>query len=68
MACVALAAMRSVLIFPDAIGSVTLFGTVFRERLYSDAALQLSFAAANLYGWRNWNRSRVGGQGSWSSG
>lgn len=60
MACVALAAMRSVLIFPDAIGSVTLFGiVVFRERLYSDATLQLSFAAANLYGWRNWNRSRA---------
>nr|WP_174279043.1 nicotinamide riboside transporter PnuC [Sphingomonas bacterium] len=60
LVCVALGARRSVWTFPTAIGSVTLFGwVVWRQRLYSDAALQLFFAAANLYGWANWRRSRA---------
>jgi nicotinamide mononucleotide transporter len=59
LACVALAAVRSVWTFPTAIVSVTLIGLlVWRERLYSDALLQVFFVAANLYGWRNWARTR----------
>ena len=58
--CVALGALRSVWTFPTAIGSVTLLGyVVWRERLYSDAALQLFFVGANLYGWVNWRRSQA---------
>ncbi|MEH3104831.1 MAG: nicotinamide riboside transporter PnuC [Sphingomonas phyllosphaerae] len=57
IACVALAARRSIWTFPTAIVSVALLGfVVFRARLYSDALLQLFFVAANLYGWRNWRR------------
>lgn len=60
IACVALAAMRSVWTFPTAIGSVALVGiVVFEARLYSDALLQLFFIAANLYGWAGWLRSRA---------
>lgn len=60
VACVALGAMRSVWTFPTAIGSVTLIGwVVWRERLYSDAALQGFFVAANVYGWANWRRSQL---------
>lgn len=59
IACVALAAARSVWTFPVAIGSVVLFGiVVFEARLYSDAALQGFFVAANLYGWMQWRRAR----------
>ncbi|WP_341209133.1 nicotinamide riboside transporter PnuC [uncultured Sphingomonas sp.] len=60
IACVALAARRSIWTFPTAIVSVTLLGlVVFRARLYSDALLQLFFAAANLYGWINWRRAQA---------
>lgn len=59
IACVVLAARRSMWTFPAAIGSVTLVGVVvFRARLYSDAVLQLFFVAANVYGWVNWRRAR----------
>ena len=59
IACVALAAVRSVWTFPTGIVSVTLLGVVvFEARLYSDAALQAFFVAANLYGWAQWRRSR----------
>lgn len=58
--CVALGVVRSVWTFPTAIGSVALVGwVVWRERLYSDALLQLFFVAANLYGWIGWRRSRA---------
>ena len=58
--CVALGARRSVWTFPTAIGSVGLFGwVVWRQRLYSDAALQGFFVLANLYGWVNWRRSQA---------
>ncbi len=58
--CVALGVVRSVWTFPAAIGSVLLVGVVvLRQRLYSDALLQVLFAAANIYGWRNWTRARV---------
>ncbi len=60
IACVALAARRSIWTFPTAIVSVALLGVVvFRARLYSDALLQLFFAAANLYGWIDWRRARA---------
>lgn len=60
IACVALAARRSIWTFPTAILSVALLGViVFRARLYSDALLQLFFAAANLYGWIGWRRARA---------
>lgn len=59
IACVALAARRSVWTFPTGIVSVLLVGiVVWRGRLYSDALLQLFFVAANLYGWREWHGSR----------
>ncbi|WP_294443981.1 nicotinamide riboside transporter PnuC [Sphingomonas sp. 179-I 2A4 NHS] len=59
IACVALAARRSMWTFPAGVASVTLFGVVVYEaRLYSDAALQGFFAAANLYGWAQWKRAR----------
>jgi len=59
IACVALAAVRSVWTFPAAIGSVTLLGiVVWDARLYSDAMLQAFFVLANLYGWINWTRAR----------
>ncbi|MBW6525990.1 nicotinamide riboside transporter PnuC [Sphingomonas sp. RHCKR7] len=59
IACVALAARRSVWTFPTAIGSVTLLGAVvFAQRLYSDALLQAFFVVANLYGWATWQRAR----------
>lgn len=58
--CVAFGVLRSVWTFPTAIGSVVLVGwVVWRERLYSDALLQLFFVAANLYGWWNWRRARA---------
>lgn len=60
IACVALAAVRSVWTFPTAIGSVTLLGIVVWEaRLYSDALLQGFFVAANIYGWIGWRRSQA---------
>lgn len=60
LACVALAARRSVWTFPAGIASVALLGVVvFEARLYSDALLQGFFVAANLYGWRNWSRSNA---------
>lgn len=60
IACVALAARRSVWTFPAGIASVALFGmVVFQARLYSDALLQLFFIGANVYGWMNWARARV---------
>lgn len=59
IACVALAAWRSVWTFPTGIASVALLGVVvFEARLYSDALLQLFFVAANIYGWLNWADAR----------
>jgi nicotinamide mononucleotide transporter len=59
IACVALAAWRSVWTFPTGIVSVALLGVVvFAARLYSDALLQLFFVAANVYGWVNWAGAR----------
>ncbi len=60
IACVLLAARRSIWTFPVAIVSVILLGVVvFEARLYSDALLQLFFVAANLYGWLTWRRTQA---------
>lgn len=60
IACVAFAARRSILTFPTGIAAVLLLGVVVLEaRLYSDALLQLFFAAANLYGWIGWRRAQA---------
>ena len=51
---------RSIWNYPFALAMVTLYAWVFfRERLYSDALLQLFFLAVNLYGWWNWMRARA---------
>lgn len=60
IACVGLGVVRSVWTFPFGIVSVVLVGiVVLRERLYSDALLQVFYVAANLYGWRNWSQARA---------
>jgi nicotinamide mononucleotide transporter len=57
---VVLVVRRSTWNYPFALAMVSLYAWVFfRERLYSDALLQLFFFAVNLYGWRNWMRSRA---------
>lgn len=59
LANVALVVRRSVWNYPFALAMVTLYFFVFFEaRLYSDALLQIFFFAINVYGWRNWLRSR----------
>lgn len=51
---------RSVWNFPVAIAMVSLYFVIFRDaRLYSDAGLQMFFAAVNLYGWWSWHRNKV---------
>ena len=49
---------RSAWNYPFALAMVTLYGVLFfRERLYSDALLQLFFLAVNLWGWWLWLRA-----------
>jgi nicotinamide mononucleotide transporter len=51
---------RSVWNFPVAIAMVSLYFVIFREaKLYSDAGLQVFFAAVNLYGWWTWTRNKA---------
>ncbi len=51
---------RSVWNFPVAIAMVALYFVIFREaKLYSDAGLQIFFAAVNLYGWWSWHRNKA---------
>ena len=58
-ATVALVVLRSVVNYPFALAMVSLYFFVFWDaKLYSDALLQIFFFAINLYGWRNWLRSR----------
>lgn len=55
---VTLVVRRSLWNYPIALVMVSLYGLLFwRERLYSDAALQLFFFVINLYGWIVWRRS-----------
>ena len=50
---------RSVWNFPVAIVMVALYFIIFHDaKLYSDAGLQIFFAAINLYGWWSWNRNK----------
>ncbi len=51
---------RSVWNFPVAMVMVALYFLIFREaKLYSDAGLQVFFAAVNLYGWWSWHRNKA---------
>lgn len=46
--------------FPVAIVMVSLYFFIFRDaKLYSDAGLQIFFAAVNLYGWWSWTRHKA---------
>ncbi|CAM3174939.1 MULTISPECIES: nicotinamide riboside transporter PnuC [Sphingomonas] len=55
---VTLVVRRSLWNYPVALVMVALYALLFwRERLYSDAALQLFFFVLNLYGWMVWRRS-----------
>jgi nicotinamide mononucleotide transporter len=59
LANVTLVVFRSVWNYPVALVLVTLYFFVFADaKLYSDALLQIFFFAINVYGWRNWLRSR----------
>jgi len=56
---VALVVRRSVWNYPFALAMVTLYFFVFLDaKLYSDALLQIFFLVINVYGWREWLRSR----------
>ena len=51
---------RSVWNFPVAIAMVALYFVIFRDaKLFSDAGLQIFFAAVNLYGWWSWHRNKA---------
>ena len=55
---VTLVVRRSLWNYPVALVMVSLYALLFwRERLYSDAALQIFFFVLNLYGWIVWRRS-----------
>ena len=57
---VTLVVRRSLWNYPFALAMVSLYGWIFfREKLYSDALLQIFFIAVNLYGWVNWARSKA---------
>lgn len=59
LANVALVVRRSMWNYPFGIAMVSLYFFIFFDaRLYSDALLQIFFLVVNLYGWRNWLRSR----------
>lgn len=52
-----LTARRRPLCWPVGLLSVLVYGGIFIDaRLYSDALLQLAFAALIVYGWRRWRR------------
>jgi nicotinamide mononucleotide transporter len=57
---VTLVIRRSMWNYPFALAMVSLYAWIFfREKLYSDALLQLFFLVVNLYGWWNWSRARA---------
>jgi nicotinamide mononucleotide transporter len=57
IACVWLVARSNIWNFPVAIISCALFIVIFvRQKLYSDAGLQVAFIALAAYGWWNWLR------------
>lgn len=58
LANIVLLVRRSVWNYPVALAMVGMYGRLFyRERLYSDALLQLFFAAVNIWGWWLWRRA-----------
>ena len=59
-----LMARRRMLTWPVGIASVLLYAALFYQiRLYSDAAEQIYYLAASVYGWRRWKASREGATG-----
>lgn len=61
---VGLVVARSVWNYPFGIVMVSIYFFVFADaRLYSDALLQIFFLTIQIYGWRNWLRSRGAGTG-----
>lgn len=64
-----LTARRHVWCWPIGLVSVLLYARIFLEaKLYSDLLLQLIFAVMQLYGWRQWSRSRGAPEQSGSQG
>jgi nicotinamide mononucleotide transporter len=56
---VVLVVRRSIWNYPFGIAMVSLYFFVFTDaRLYADALLQIFFLLIQIYGWRNWSRSR----------
>ena len=59
LANVGLIIRRSILNYPFGLAMVTIYAFIFtREKLYSDALLQLFFFVVQIYGWLNWRRAR----------
>lgn len=57
--CVWLAARKNVLTWPVSMISVAFYALVFyRSKLYSDALLQLFFAAFQVWGWMDWVKNK----------
>jgi len=57
---VVLVVRRSVWNYPFALAMVSLYLIIFfRERLYSDALLQIFFFVINVHGWLHWQRLRA---------
>lgn len=58
LANIVLLVRRSIYNFAFGIAMVTLYAVIFFEqRLYAEAALQIFFAAVQIYGWRLWSRA-----------
>ncbi|MEZ5895052.1 MAG: nicotinamide riboside transporter PnuC [Parvularculaceae bacterium] len=59
LANIALLARRNIWNYPFGIAMVTIYaGIFFREKLYSDAGLQVFFLIVQAYGWWYWSRAR----------
>ena len=57
IAAVWLTTSRNILCWPMGLASVLVYGWIFAgARLYSDALLQLIYAALEIYGWWQWRR------------
>ncbi len=62
IASVWLTTARNILCWPVGLAAVLLYGWIFvGARLYSDALLQLIFAALQIYGWWQWRRQPQAG-------
>lgn len=59
LANVGLLIRRNILNYPFGLAMVAIYAVIFtREKLYSDALLQLFFFVVQIYGWLHWRRSR----------